>query len=46
MEQFKQFMLRDFEKILVVIILMAAFIGTYLVEEKFIILNFYGTTPN
>jgi len=41
MEQFKQFILRDFEKILVVIILMVAFIGTYLVEEKFIILNFY-----
>ena len=41
MEQFKQFILRHFEKILVVVILMAAFIGTYLVEEKFIILNFY-----
>ena len=41
MEQFKQFILRDFEKILVVIILMVAFIGTYLIEEKFIILNFY-----
>ena len=41
MEQFKQFMLRHFEKILVVIILMVAFIGTYLIEEKFIILNFY-----
>jgi len=41
MEEFKQFILRDFEKILVVIILMVAFIGTYLVEEKFIILNFY-----
>jgi len=41
MEEFKQFILRHFEKILVVIILMVAFIGTYLVEEKFIILNFY-----
>ncbi len=41
MEQFKQFILRHFEKILVVIILMVAFIGTYLVEEKFVILNFY-----
>ncbi|HYA93540.1 MAG TPA: HD domain-containing phosphohydrolase [Thermodesulfobacteriota bacterium] len=41
MEQFKQLILRHFEKILVVVILMAAFIGTYLVEEKFIILNFY-----
>ena len=41
MEQFKQFILRHFEKILVVIILIVAFIGTYFVEEKFIILNFY-----
>ena len=41
MEQFKQFILRHFEKILVVIILMVAFIGTLFVEEKFIILNFY-----
>jgi len=41
MEQFKQFILRHFEKILVVTILIVAFIGTYLVEEKFIILNFY-----
>lgn len=41
MELVKQFMLRHFEKILVGIILAAAFAGTYLVEEKFIILNFY-----
>jgi len=41
MEQFKQIILRHFEKILVGIILVAAFIGTYLIEEKFIILNFY-----
>jgi len=41
MEQFKQFILRHFEKLLVCIILATAFIGTYLVEEKFIILNFY-----
>jgi putative nucleotidyltransferase with HDIG domain len=41
MEQFKQFLLQHFEKILVGVILMAAFVGTYLVEEKFIILNFY-----
>ena len=41
MEQFKQFFLRHFEKILVAVILIAAFIGTYAVEEKFIILNFY-----
>ncbi len=41
MEQFKQLILRHFEKILVGVILIAAFAGTYLVEEKFIILNFY-----
>ena len=41
MEQLKQFILRHFEKILVGVILMAAFVGTYLIEEKFIILNFY-----
>jgi putative nucleotidyltransferase with HDIG domain len=41
LEQSKQFILRNFEKILVGIILAAAFLGTYLVEEKFIILNFY-----
>jgi len=41
MEQFKQIILRHFEKILVGIILIAAFVGTYLIEEKFIILNFY-----
>jgi putative nucleotidyltransferase with HDIG domain len=41
MDHFKQFILRHFEKILVGIILIVAFVGTYLVEEKFIILNFY-----
>lgn len=41
MEQFKQFILGHFEKILVAVILIAALIGTYFVEEKFIILNFY-----
>ncbi len=41
MEEFKQIILRHFEKILVGIILIAAFLGTYLIEEKFIILNFY-----
>jgi putative nucleotidyltransferase with HDIG domain len=41
MERFKHFILRHFEKILVAVILIAALIGTYVVEEKFIILNFY-----
>jgi putative nucleotidyltransferase with HDIG domain len=40
-ERFKQFILQHFEKILIGVILAAAFVGTYLVEEKFIILNFY-----
>src|SRR4030066_78148 len=34
MEQVKGFILKHFEKFLVVIILMAAFIGTYLFEES------------
>ena len=41
MEQAKEFILRHFEKILIIIILLAAFIGTYLIEEKSIVLNFY-----
>jgi len=41
MERVKEFILKYFEKILVVIILMAAFAGTYLIEEKSIVLNFY-----
>jgi len=41
MEQLKQFILRHFEEILVAVILIAALIGTYAVEEKFIILSFY-----
>jgi putative nucleotidyltransferase with HDIG domain len=41
MEQAKEFILRHFEKIIIVIILLAAFIGTYLIEEKSIVLNFY-----
>ena len=41
MERFKEFVVKHFEKILVVIILIAAFAGTYLVDEKSIVLNFY-----
>ena len=41
MEQFKQFIVKHFEKVLIIIILIAAFIGTYLIEEKTIVLNFY-----
>jgi len=41
MDRFKQFLMRHFEKILVTIILIAAFAGTYFIEEESIVLNFY-----
>ena len=41
MEQFKEFLIRNFERILVGVILVAAFAGTYFIEEKSVILNFY-----
>lgn len=41
MESLKQLLLHHFEKILVGIILIATFLGTLFVEEKFIVLNFY-----
>lgn len=41
MSQFKQFVSKHFERILIVIILMATFVGTYFVEERSIVLNFY-----
>ncbi len=41
MDRFKHFIIGHFEKILVAIILIAAFIGTYFIEEETIILNFY-----
>lgn len=41
MEKFKRYIVQEFEKILVGIIMAAAFIGTYYIEEKFVILNFY-----
>lgn len=41
MEQFKQWVVERFEKVLIGLILLAALIGTYLIEEKSIILNFY-----
>lgn len=41
MDRAKEFILKHFEKILVVIILIAALIGTYFIEEKSIVLNFY-----
>lgn len=41
MEQFKQILVRHFERILVVVILVVALLGTYFVEEKSVVLNFY-----
>ena len=41
MEQFKEFLIRNFERNLVGVILVAAFAGTYFIEEKSAILNFY-----
>ena len=41
MEAFKQFIVKHFEKVLIIIILIATFIGTYFIEEKSIVLNFF-----
>jgi putative nucleotidyltransferase with HDIG domain len=41
MERFKQFIVTHFEQILVSVILVAAFIGTYFIEEETLVLNFY-----
>jgi len=41
MEAFKQAILKHFEKLIVSIILFVAFAGTYLIDEKTIVLNFY-----
>ena len=41
MDQFKQFVSKHFERILIVIILMATFVGTYFIEERSIVLNFF-----
>ena len=41
MESFKQFIVKHFEKVLIIVILIATFIGTYLIEDKSIVLNFF-----
>jgi len=41
MESFKNFLVLHFEKVLVGVILLVAFFGTYFIEEKFVVLNFY-----
>jgi putative nucleotidyltransferase with HDIG domain len=41
MERLKQIILQHFERIMVGVILLAAFVGTYLIEEKWVVLNFF-----
>ena len=41
MDRFKHFIVGHFEKILVTIILIVAFLGTYYIDEETIVLNFY-----
>lgn len=41
MEQAKQFILKYFEEILVILIFVTAFVGTYSIEEVSLVLNFY-----
>lgn len=41
MENIKEFIVKHFEKVLIIIILIAALMGTYFIEEKSIVLNFY-----
>jgi putative nucleotidyltransferase with HDIG domain len=41
MEHAKEFIMKHFEEILVVVIFVTAFVGTYFIEEVSLILNFY-----
>ena len=41
MDKLKEFLARHFEKLLVLTILIAAVVGNWLIEQKFILLNFY-----
>lgn len=41
MEDIKRFIVQHFEKILVGVIFVVALIGTYFIEEKLVVLNFY-----
>ena len=41
MEKLKEFLARHFEKLLVLTILVAAIVVNYVIEQKFILLNFY-----
>jgi hypothetical protein len=41
LDRLKQFIIKHFEKILVLIILLAAVMGTFFIEDKTLLLNFY-----
>ncbi len=41
LDRLKQFVVKHFEKILVLIILLAAAVGTFFIEDKTLLLNFY-----
>ncbi len=41
MERFKRVILANFERLLVMIILVMAFLGTYFIEETAVVMNFY-----
>ena len=41
MEQIKQYIMKHFEKLLVALIFIVAFLGTYFIEEVSLIFNFY-----
>jgi hypothetical protein len=41
MEQVKQYIMKHFEKLLVALIFVVAFFGTYFIEEVSLIFNFY-----
>jgi len=41
MDHFKQWLISNFERCLVALVLLIAFAGTYFIEEKSIILNSY-----
>lgn len=41
MENFKQYLYKNFETILVLVILLSAFLGTYYLDDPSVVLNFY-----
>ena len=41
MDKIKEFVIKHFEELLVLIIVVAAVVGTFILKEKFVLLNFY-----